>query len=1070
MGEVVREEVNSKGAARKVPLSELLQKRFKAGDFDQVERYLQGTGHTLTRYPGRPVDRAVQLLASVYGIADPELWPAGAAPPPIPVQLGAHQAALVVREDGSWTLTNTTLGRPQGKGRVAAGKLRGDFYAVEEPYNRLNVREVKALVVAAWERYQAAQPKPEPQKAARKGKAPLSAQAAYEQAQAAYNAAKTSAKRARLESEVRRTGAALAAENRRKADEQRAAIDRAILRRLDALQVVVGPTELPEGGGGAVLGLQVYFRNTPDHAFRYGLSRTIRIQGAPMESAATPSEPYANYGIYAESQELARGRTALEALVNYFAAAAQQDPDLSTPIGWAAPSFQVAAGPVVAALDAGKPVIWDPSSFTASVDGARYPQDVLLELQSIGLAAFYNGQWTRGPVSPRARGYGGAGELVRPAPAVPPPMPTPAAPRPAPAPPPPIPAPAAARERISASTSRARAAKAQAGKKKDPAEQEAAATRRKEEAQQKAAAKAQREQQAAARQSKLVLQHAQKIAARKGLHPNAKWEARFWEAVKLLHPEIQWTNRSREEIYSTILPLWRAHRWGPEEAAQAVCLRCGVPSDPPQAAPVASRGRTLEHPIYLTAEVRRRLPRASVLRPAHRDDLPDDLPALPPAAAAARVPARAQLPGISCPPERAECNYSVKGGACSVAARLALGAKTGLGIEQVPARYCLLEISALKTSHQPLRGFQPDPDYPAGAQERDYQLKGERLKVEEIARDYDPSLIFNTSPGAIDGVPVACDCGYVLGGNGRMMATRLVYAGLGGVPADTPRQYLIDHAYEFGFDRETVEQFDQPMLVRTIKVDDPRDFPSWSRRLNVSLSVQLDGTRLAVSRARIVPQAALDELAASMDDDETLVSFLSAQRSRRFVQALQQSGVIDGRASSTYLQDDGLLNQQGRDLVADLLVAVLVPDAGLIEAYGRGPVGTLARAAPYLVRAASDGGDWDLREPLRKAVRDRVSMKRHGFTTVDSFLAQGGLFGMDPRGDQPQSRGDARATALLRVLEALDGSPVKLGKFARAFVELSAANPRAQGALFAAEKIEPAEALQIAAGQLGVKL
>lgn len=606
--------------------------------------------------------------------------------------------------------------------------------------------------------------------------------------------------------------------------------------------------------------------------------------------------------------------------------------------------------------------------------------------------------------------------------------------------------------RVTASTTRAAAAKAK---------REAATQKRRE----KAAAAAAKKQEAAAaaakKQSAAQLARATKLAARSKLYPSASWEARFWAAVAQLHPDVRWTNKSREEVYSTVVPLWRAHRWAPEEAAQAVCLRCEVASDPPQAAPVASRGRTLEHPIFLTAETRKKLPRQSVIRPARRSDLPDDLPPASP-----RVMVAQRLAG-ACPPDRTECSFSVKGGACSVSARLAIGARTGLGVEQVPARYCIMEISQLHTSHLPLRGFAPDPDYPDKAQERDYQLKAERAKVMEIAKDYDPALIFNTSPGAIDGVPVACDCGFVLGGNGRTMATRLVYAGQGGVPSETPRQYLIEHAYEFGFDAQTVEQFAQPMLVRTIKVSDPKEFASWSRRLNMALSQQLDGTRLAVSRANYLEEDVLRELAASMGDDETLTQYLSSPRSRRFVLALQSSGIIDARSAPTYLAEGGLLTDAGRDLVGDLLVAVLLPDATLIQSYGRGPVATLARGAPYLVMASASGPAWDLRQPLRKAVRDRVAMRASGVPTVENHLAQVGLFAAE---GAAAVTGDDRAILLLRVLTALENAPAKFARFARQYSELAAGSPIGQGALFAAEKIEPLEALQLAAGQAGVSL
>ena len=217
-----------------------------------------------------------------------------------------------------------------------------------------------------------------------------------------------------------------------------------------------------------------------------------------------------------------------------------------------------------------------------------------------------------------------------------------------------------------------------------------------------------------------------------------------------------------------------------------------------------------------------------------------------------------------------------------------------IGIEKIPARYCLLEIGSLLPSHQPLKGFSATPGYPKEAQERDYHLQAEQGKVEKIAQDYEPSLIFNSAPGALDGLPVVNEQKFVLGGNGRTMATMLVY----GEGSEVPKDYLRRHAQEFGLKRADIDAFAEPMVVRTIRTggDDAKTLASWSRRLNASLSQQLDKVRIAVSRARFVDAGVLRELEA-MESDESLSEFLASERSLPFVKALQSSGVIDSRSA-----------------------------------------------------------------------------------------------------------------------------------------------------------------------------
>ena len=635
-----------------------------------------------------------------------------------------------------------------------------------------------------------------------------------------------------------------------------------------------------------------------------------------------------------------------------------------------------------------------------------------------------------------------------------------------------------AKERAAKAKERERKKKAEAAARQEKkAAEEKAKKEKKEEA--AAARKKKKEEEAAAklravaeRQGNAELARVERLAGRSKLYPPIAWQQRLWMAAEKLHPGYLWTEEAKAEVWQTIVKLWRAYKWTPEAAAHAICQRCQVPTVPPQPAALPSRGREILAPIVVPGPKLRAssFGLVSPLASAGLPMLPADPVVGPPAPLDLRVqPVQGDLrrlppppPMPTCPADRPEC---VEGGACTISARLAVPGTGSARAERVPARYCLVEISQLLTSNQPLRGYEPTPGYPPEAQERDYRLPAEALKVQGIADDYEPALIFNTNPGALDGVPVANQDRVVLGGNGRTMATWLVYAGRSSVDPEAPRLYLIEHAHEFGLTPELVAQFERPMLVRTIQTsNDPRELALWSRRLNTALSQQLDGTRLAVSRARYLPEAALRQLAA-LSDDETLAAFLSSARSVPFVRELQRSGVIDTRATDLYVGPGGILTDQGRDLVEDLLVAVLVPDAGLITAYGRGPTGALARAAPYLV-SVSAAPEFDIRPQVAAAVRDRVTMRAAETTSVPRFLAQGGLFGASA----PQVAGDLRAVVLLEVLAALDASPAKLTRFARRYAELTAANPAEQAALFAQEKLSSLDALQKAAREAGVVL
>ena len=416
----------------------------------------------------------------------------------------------------------------------------------------------------------------------------------------------------------------------------------------------------------------------------------------------------------------------------------------------------------------------------------------------------------------------------------------------------------------------------------------------------------------------------------------------------------------------------------------------------------------------------------------------------------------------ACDPALPACNYLLEGGACSIQAPLFIGAKGKQGLEKVPARYCLVEIEHLWTSHTPLSGFGARPGYPQEAQERDYRLTSEQGKVLGIAQQFAPEMVFSTTPGALDGLPVATEDLIVLGGNGRTMATTLVYHGQGGVPADLPKKYLLSHGQEFGFSKKEIEKFKHPMIVRTIRLKDaaPKVLAEWSRKLNAPLSQQLDPTRIAVSRARFLDERALEEL-RMMEDDESLGEFLSSVRSKDFVNALYASDVITPQNAPEYTSAPyGLLSDKGKTLVQDLLVAVILPDADQIHALGPGPVGTIARAAPYLLQT-NDMGEYNLIQPLRLALKDRLAMKATN-NPLSNFLRQENL--LSGGRNSPKS---SLAELLLLIFVALETSPVKFLRVVRQYVALTKVPGSGQGGLFAAEVYTPYAALrQAAKGEL----
>lgn len=296
---------------------------------------------------------------------------------------------------------------------------------------------------------------------------------------------------------------------------------------------------------------------------------------------------------------------------------------------------------------------------------------------------------------------------------------------------------------------------------------------------------------------------------------------------------------------------------------------------------------------------------------------------------------------------------------------------------------------------------------------------------------------------------------FVLGGNGRTMATMLAY----GEGNDRPKEYLRKHAREFGLKKEDIDHYAEPMVVRTIRTggEDPKTLASWSRRLNAALSQQLDKVRLAVSRARFIDSSVLRQL-DKMGPEESLSDFLTSERSVDFVKALQKSGVIDSRSARLYLTGEGLLNADGRGLVVELLVARMLGSADLIESLGPGVIETLARSAGYFI-PTENLEQYNLIPYLRAAAAARAEMREQRFTSMKQYLRQG-LLGQKQRSKEEE--------LFFLIFYELESAPIRMARFAKKYLQLSKAAGFGQASMFGAPTV--LGNLQEAAREANVKL
>lgn len=135
----------------------------------------------------------------------------------------------------------------------------------------------------------------------------------------------------------------------------------------------------------------------------------------------------------------------------------------------------------------------------------------------------------------------------------------------------------------------------------------------------------------------------------------------------------------------------------------------------------------------------------------------------------------------------------------------------------VDGKYGLVEAARVVPSHisdqeNPLHFFAKN------WQPKDRKRSDSAVALQQMANNLRPEEITQGAT-AYGGAPVTNNRGEVIQGNGRSEALRRAYEQ---GTADGYKQWLADHAEEFGLTREQVEGMENPVLVRVLDVDDAR--------------------------------------------------------------------------------------------------------------------------------------------------------------------------------------------------------------------------------------------------------
>ena len=364
----------------------------------------------------------------------------------------------------------------------------------------------------------------------------------------------------------------------------------------------------------------------------------------------------------------------------------------------------------------------------------------------------------------------------------------------------------------------------------------------------------------------------------------------------------------------------------------------------------------------------------------------------------------------------------------------AVGKETSIATdsgEEVPVRYRLIEAQSLITSNN-AKTFAKNPRYPKSLQPRDRERANMRQQIHEMTSSLRPQDLAESRNVNL-GAPVVRADGVVLNGNGRAIA--ITRALLGKEYKDSTgkgyREFLKEHAEEFGFTPEAVEKMKAPMLVREVTGG------LSTEQVKAVTTSTAGGSRLGASE-----QAKQDAEKITLEDlaryEENERGDLTTAANRDFVAGIlyRVAGKNDVNA---YTDAKGQVNADGIQRVKRALFQKAYGDDDLLSRMSestnddtRNITNGLTIAAPYIARAnekmaRGTAHNYKLGETIADAVKRYNHL--HGIgQSVENYLDQQAMFAEYE--DSPEVR------EVLRVLNENRRSGKRIAQFVRRVGEI----------------------------------
>lgn len=359
--------------------------------------------------------------------------------------------------------------------------------------------------------------------------------------------------------------------------------------------------------------------------------------------------------------------------------------------------------------------------------------------------------------------------------------------------------------------------------------------------------------------------------------------------------------------------------------------------------------------------------------------------------------------------------------------------------------------------------FGKNENYPEKLQPRDRDRVSMKEQVDDMARNLRPEDL-TASRSVNQGAPLVNQDNVVENGNGRTMAITRAYTTDGDAykaSSQKYKQYLMEHAEEYGYTREEVEAMENPVLIRQ------RDSSSDSLQDSIIHSTE-GGMKMSASQQAKVDAEKISPKTLSLYDYDGSGDLTKKSNNDFVVSALNE--IADKSERDVVFNKDGTPSKAGIERVKSALAAYAYGDNSLLERISESTdtedqniVKAFSAAAPQVaaIKAKLDKGDvskdYDLPKLLSDVLDFYFKCKNDG-KSIKFALNETSLFGDNPSIASVSGKNLARFIAdNIRRPKAISDALVRMTKYIDGANEPSAA-------LFSGEKMGLDEIVRTAVG------